>query len=255
MSNCGIIPPCVSFQFARICLTFSASLQLLWGTSFQALASSWFYGSQWCSTQHSSADIVVSYPINCLEKNKKNHHDCRDVKKSKAVECDALIKCLETTRIPDHLLSCTDLMFWRRQSIFRLSYVWTKQRKSTANVSPPLVASLPTRPPVQGEYGRLDSLWRVRSHLETSGQPKAGTVTITRPQSLWAQTHWEHEKEMRRWDSAGEARGQRRSGTRHQWPVMSQWRRVVSLPLCLIVCLKEVAASQWIKWSLANTHS
>lgn len=47
----------------------------------------------------------------------------------------------------------------------------------------------PIQHPVFGEYGRLDSLWRVRSHLETSGQPKAGTVTITLPQSQWAAAH------------------------------------------------------------------
>lgn len=34
-----------------------------------------------------------------------------------------------------------------------------------------------------GGYGRLDSPWRVRSHLKTLGQPKAGTVTITQPLS------------------------------------------------------------------------
>lgn len=46
-----------------------------------------------------------------------------------------------------------------------------------------LATPLPIRPPVSGEYGRLDSRWRVRSHLETLGQPKAGTVTITQPWS------------------------------------------------------------------------
>lgn len=91
--------------------------------------------------------------------------------------------------------------------------IFGRNRKYTANVSPPLIAPLPTRPPVSGEYGRLDSPWRVRSHLETLGQPKAGTVTITRPQSLWALAYWQcNEKKLRRWDSTGKVVGLRRRG-------------------------------------------
>lgn len=67
---------------------------------------------------------------------------------------------------------------------------WMKQRKSTAKDFLSPSSSLPRQHPVSGEYGRLDSPWRVRSHLQTLGQPKAGTVTITQPQSLWALTHW-----------------------------------------------------------------
>lgn len=58
-----------------------------------------------------------------------------------------------------------------------------EQRNLHPVISPPHLSPLPTRPPGSGGYGRLDSPWRVRSHLKTLGQPKAGTVTITQPLS------------------------------------------------------------------------
>lgn len=133
-----------------------------------------------------------------------------------------------------------------------LTNVWMKQRKSTANVSPPLIASLPIWPPVLGEYGRLDSPWRVRSHLETPGQPKAGTVTITRPQSLWVLTHWEHDgKKLRRRDSMGEAVGPRRRGIcviiNDQWWDKEK-KQSVSHTMSDLFRLKQASAFQWMKW-------
>lgn len=116
-------------------------------------------------------------------------------------------------------------------------------------ISPPLLAPLPTLPPLKGEYGRLDSPWRVRSHLETPGQPKAGTVTITRPHSPWALAHWEHdEKKLRRWGSTETAVGLRRRGIRVI--INDQWRaaqRESSTKLVLFN-LKRVSAVQWMKW-------
>lgn len=80
-------------------------------------------------------------------------------------------------------------------------------------VPSPLNASLPNWHPETGQYGRLDSLWRVRSHLQTPGQPKAGTVTITWPRSLWALTHHESdEKKRRRWSNTGKTIGLRQRG-------------------------------------------
>lgn len=81
---------------------------------------------------------------------------------------------------------------------------WNK-RNLQPMISPPLVAPMPTRPPVSGGYGRLDSPWRVRSHLKTLGQPKAGTVTITQPQSLTKHA----EKNSHRRDLTGEVVGLR----------------------------------------------
>lgn len=123
------------------------------------------------------------------------------------------VKCFKNMIFWAVLYNSVGSVLDRGRCIFVLTNVWMKQRKSTANDSPPLIAPLPNRPPVLGEYGRLDSPWRVRSHLETPGQPKAGTVTITRPQSLWVQTHWEHDgKKLRRRDSTGGAVGPRWRG-------------------------------------------
>ena len=68
--------------------------------------------------------------------------------------------------------------------VWLLTHFWTKPNiLQTANeyVYPPLMAFMPNQFPAIGEYGRLVSQRRVRSHLETTGQPKAGTVTITQP--------------------------------------------------------------------------
>lgn len=140
----------------------------------------------------------------------------------------------------------------RGQCTVVLTNVWMKQRKSAANDFPSPCSTLPTRPTVSGEYGRLDSQWRVRSHLETPGQPKAGTVTITRPQSLWASTHWEcDEKKSRRWDSTGKAVGLRRRGkcviiNDRRWA--KERKQFVSSTKLVLLGLKEASADQWMKW-------
>ena len=124
-------------------------------------------------------------------------------------------------------------------------------------ISSPLVAPLPTRPPVSGEYGRLDSPWRVRSHPETPGQPKTGTVTITLPQSLWAMTHWEcDEKDSWSWDSTGKAAGLRRRGIlviiNDQWWTREKKQPVSSTKLVLFG-LKLASAVQWMTWRVWQT--
>lgn len=105
---------------------------------------------------------------------------------------------------------------WKNAPQFSSHYL-----DETKNVQPvtssPLLSTLPTRPPVSGEYGRLDSPWRVRSHLETPGQPKAGTVTITRPQSLlWEELVKAGLDRKSRWAEAEGDMGH------YEWPVMSQ---------------------------------
>lgn len=96
----------------------------------------------------------------------------------------------------------------KERSTVDLSHVWMEQRNLQPMISPPLVAPMPTRPPVSGGYGRLDSPWRVRSHLKTLGQPKAGTVTITQPQSLTKHAA----KNSQRRDLTGEVVGLRWRG-------------------------------------------
>lgn len=106
--------------------------------------------------------------------------------------------------------------------------------------------------PVAGEYGRLDSPWRVRSHLETSGQPKAGTVTITRPQSLWAQTHWQHDKKREGRDYTGKAIGLRWSRLFFINRDKDETREKNSLSYRgLSFLLQEASAFQWTE-SLAK---
>lgn len=141
----------------------------------------------------------------------------------------------------------------RSQSTVVLTNVWMKQRKSTANDSHPLLTALPTRPPVSGEYGRLDSPWRVRSHFKTLGQPKAGTVTITQPRSPWAPAHKQcDEKELRRRDSTEKAVGLRQRGIRviidDQWRAKEQ-RQTVSSTNLVLSGLKQASSVQWMKWT------
>lgn len=65
-----------------------------------------------------------------------------------------------------------------------LDKMWIKEEQ---NLNIPFPCSIYAHSaPVSGEYGRLVRPWRVRSHLQTLGRPKAGTVTITLPQSQWA---------------------------------------------------------------------
>lgn len=121
-------------------------------------------------------------------------------------------------------------------------------------ITPPLITPLPTRPPVSGEYGRLDSPWRVRSHLKTPGQPKAGTVTITRPQSLWALTHREHNKRsLWRRDPTGNAVGLRWRGI--QVIINDQWwakerKQTASSTKLVLLGLKWASAVQWMSWKV-----
>lgn len=152
-----------------------------------------------------------------------------------------------------------------------------EQRNLQPMISPPLVAPMPTRPPVSGGYGRLDSPWRVRSHLKTLGQPKAGTVTITQPQSLTKHA----EKNSQRRDLTGEVVGLRwrgiwviiRDEQKHKstlfhsggplWPWTGTWSSVngvesstKTLNLHLMrICLQLVEiqfCTKWVKRRVKN---
>lgn len=165
--------------------------------------------------------------------------------------------------------SKTDLGEKERATV-DLSHVWMEQRNLQPVISPPLVAPMPTRPPVSGGYGRLDSPWRVRSHLKTLGQPKTGTVTITQPQSLTKHLA----KNSQRRDLTGEVVGLRWRGIwviirdeqkhkstlfhsgGHLWPRTGIWSSVngvesstKTLNLHLMrICLQLVEIQFCTKW-------
>lgn len=132
---------------------------------------------------------------------------------SKTKRCELLSKICQEHLLSSTVQQCRLFIGERAIQLSWQMFGWNERKSTASDFPPPLVAPLPTLQPVSGEYGRLDSPWRVRSHLETSGQPKAGTVTITQPKSLWALPHWERDgKKWRRRDYTGEAVGLRRRG-------------------------------------------
>lgn len=215
-------------------VSYSASL---WGILSSFVL---FYGFQWCCTQHSPADILISYLISCCKtpshcwwditlrrstlKKKKRHFSWQP---SKTIYCELLSKNMNPNQsLEQYCKTTVGCLLERGQSTVASTNVWMKQRNSEDFLSPR--APLPTRPPVSGEYGRLDSPWRVRSHLETLGQPKAGTVTITPPQSPWALTRREElvKKGLDRKSCWAEVKG---NTCHYQWPMLSQREKAVCL--------------------------